>query len=188
MDNLLSRMLRFISSGMNHQQDTSPQENPKFDLELQSEDRKIFEVFCQFIWFQGDPLPLILDIHDKIYTEQGITQESLQKLEAIGLIQLNRSGFIKRGLGKHTRLFYCGKPTKIGFLHDADNSLDLGHALLTNQGKELALTIHAARNQRFYEYVIKRWFQEGLLLSSIQINKNWKTTPSHSACFLTEQE
>lgn len=181
-------MLRFVSLGTDHRQDSSLQKNPGLDLELHPEDRRLFEVFCQFIWFQGDPLPLILDIHEKIYTEQGITQESLQKLEAIGLIQLNRSGFIKKGFGKHTRLFYCGKPTKIGFLHDAGNSLDLGHALLTNQGKELALSIHTSRNQRFYEYVIKRWFQEGLLLSSIQINKNWKTTPSHSACFLTKQE
>ena len=102
---------------------------------LRSEDRKIFETFCQFIWFQGDPLPLILDVQDEIYTEQGITLDALRQLEAIGLVQLNSSGFIKRGFGKHTRLFYCGKPTKIGFLHDADNSLDLGHALLTDQGK-----------------------------------------------------
>lgn len=181
-------MLRFISSGINHRQDTLPQENLGFDLVLRSEDRKIFETFCQFIWFQGDPLPLIFDVQDEIYTEQGITLDALRQLEAIGLVQLNKSGFIKRGFGKHTRLFYCGKPTKIGFPHDVDNSLDLGHVLLTNQGKELALTIHAPRNQQFYEYVINRWFQEGLLLSSIQLNKDWKTIPSHTACSLTKPE
>ena len=45
-------------------------------------------------------------------------------------------GFVKKGLGKHTRLFYAGKPTKIGFSGETNNQLDLGHVLLTNTGEK----------------------------------------------------
>ena len=156
--------------------------------DLTSEDRRLFTALCQFVWVQGEPLPLIFSVEHDVYTRQGITLPVLRRLAQLDLITLEPSGFVKKGFGKHTRLFYCGKPTKIGFQKALDNQLDLGHVMLTEYGKAYFTQITVTRNQQFYEYVIKRWFQEGLLLSSIQINKNWKTTPSHSACFLTEQE
>ncbi|MBS0298666.1 MAG: hypothetical protein JSR32_01830 [Proteobacteria bacterium] len=153
---------------------------------VQQEDRLIFEALCQFVWIQGDPLPLIFDAEDEIYTKQGINQSTLKRLEEAGLIIFDTSGFIKKGYGKHTRLFYSGKPTKIGFQTDSNNYLDLGHVLLTERGKKLALVSKVSRNQPFYEYVIERWHRQGLLLSSIQVNRNHNTDKVNRACSIKE--
>ena len=97
-------------------------------------------------------------------------------------------GLSKKGFGKHARLFYCGKPTKIGFQNDENNYLDLGYVLLTDFGKKLASTYKTSRNQQFYEYVIQRWFQQGLVLSSIQIDRDQKVDVIRYACSIKKQE
>jgi hypothetical protein len=135
---------------------------------LSREDNTLFASLCQFIWVQGEPLPLIFDVEDEVYVSQGITLLSLKRLAAIGLLVFEPNGFVKKGFGQHTRLFYVGKPTKIGFVDKVDNQLDLGHVLLTNTGKKMALACNVKKNQDFYEYVIRRWYRQGLVLSSIQ--------------------
>ncbi len=139
-------------------------------IKLSHEDKAIFTKLCQFVWTQGEPIPLIFDVRDKIYTCQGITLSSLKHLQTLGLLTLEPRGYIKKKLGKHTRLFYAGKPTKITFPQDGNNQLDLGHVLLTEAGKELAVSYGVSRNQEFYEYVIARWFHQGLVVSSIQLD------------------
>lgn len=159
------------------------------EAELTLEDRLSFEALCQCLWVQGESLPLVFDVNDAIYTEQGITSASLQRLAEAGLIHFEKAGFVKKGFGKHTRLFYCGKPTKIGFHADENNYLDLGHVLFTERGQQLAPSMPVTKNQQFYEYVISRWFEQGLLLSSIQIDRDWKVpiTPNREpACSIKE--
>ncbi len=138
---------------------------------LDADDSSLFEALCQFMWVQGEPLPLIFDLDNEIYTQHGITLEALKHLDEIGLVTFATHGFVKKKLGKHTRLFYCGKPTKIGFPNDENNQLDLGFICLTEQGKALVNTSNIPRNQAFYEYVISRWFQQGFVLSSIQVDQ-----------------
>ncbi len=169
--NLFTVLVQFITSKLTLQIKQALLPN-KRESSLSDTDRRLFESLCQFIWIQGDPLPLVFDLEDEIYTKQGITLVNLKRLEALGLITFEPDGYIKKGFGKHTRLFYFGKPTKIGFKNNENNHLDLGHVLLTHDGKKLASTFKSIRNQQFYEYVINKWFQEGLILSSIQIDKN----------------
>ncbi|MDC8444961.1 MAG: hypothetical protein LV471_03425 [Nitrosomonas sp.] len=138
---------------------------------MSAENKRLFDALCQFVWIQGEPLPLIFDLNEKIYTEQAITYETLQQLKVCGLIHFEPGGFVKKKLGKHTRLFYCGEPTKIGFPDAMNNQLDLGHVILTEHGKALAANIRIVRNQPFYEYVINRWFQAGYSVASIQIDQ-----------------
>lgn len=186
MGNLLTTFAQFFTSKAMHPGKNAPNADA-FDLPmLQPDDRVIFEALCQFIWIQGDPLPLIFDVQSEIYTKQGITRSTLTRLKELDLIVFEESGFVKKGYGKHTRLFYGGKPTKIGFQADANNYLDLGHVLLTECGKKLALAINAPRNHPFYEYVIARWYQQGLLLSSIQVDRNHKTEKINCACSVKE--
>jgi len=186
MGNLLTAFAQFFTSRAVHSGKDAPNAGI-FDLSaLQPDDRLIFEALCQFVWIQGDPLPLIFDVQSEIYTQQGITYSTLARLVQLDLIVFEDSGFVKKGYGKHTRLFYGGKPTKIGFQADAGNYLDLGHVLLTERGKKLALAIKATRNQSFYEYVIARWYRQGLLLSSIQVDRNHKTEKINCACSVKE--
>ena len=134
---------------------------------LHKKDIALFTSLCQFVWVQGESLPLIYEIENEIYTKHGINLTALKRLEAIGLIALESAGYVKRKFGKHTRLFYYGKPTKIQFPHAMNNQLDLGHVLLTDWGKALATACNAKRNQEYYEYVIERWFRQGMVVSSI---------------------
>ncbi|QOJ25060.1 MAG: DUF2806 domain-containing protein [Gammaproteobacteria bacterium] len=186
MGNLLTALVQFFTSGTNHSRKSAADHDALDQFALRPEDRLIFEALCQFVWIQGDPLPLIFDLEDEIYTKQGINQSTLKHLEEAGLIAFDANGFIKKGYGKHTRLFYSGKPTKIGFQTDSNNYLDLGHVLLTERGKKLALVSEAPGNQQFYEYVIERWYRQGLLLSSIQVDRNHNTDKVNRACSIKE--
>ncbi len=172
MGNLWTAFLQFITSRVTRSENFLRENDSILQFNLNPEDSRIFEMLCQFLWVQGDPLPLIFDVENEVYTKQGITLSTLKHLEEIGLIVFDVNGFIKKGLGKHTRLFYCGKLTKIGFQNDGNNYLDLGHVLLTERGKKMVSVVKLSTNQEFYEYVIKRWFQQGLVLSSIQINRD----------------
>lgn len=186
MSNLLATFVQFITFGTSHAENGLSNGSLSLKSDLNQNDSQLFGALCQFLWIQGDPLPLIFDVADVVYTEQGITSATLKHLEAIGLIIFDTNGFVKKGFGKHTRLFYCGKLTKIGFQNDANNHLDLGHVVLTERGKKLALTYKTPRNQEFYEYVIKQWFQQGLILSSIQIDRNPRTNFVGRACSIKE--
>ncbi|PTR13731.1 hypothetical protein C8R31_1093 [Nitrosospira sp. Nsp2] len=130
-------------------------------------DAELFRFLSQFMWVQGEPLPLIYEIGHEVYASQGVDLPALNRLETAGLLCLDSAGYVKKWFGKHTRLFYFGKPTKIQFPQDANNRLDLGHAILTEKGKTLAGLSNATRNQRFYEYTIETWFHRGLVTSSI---------------------
>ena len=171
-NDLLARFVQWITFGASGSIPASFHNALDRQSALSSDDIRLFEALCQFLWIQGEPLPHIFDVYDEIYTRQGITLTTLIRLEDAGLVRFERNGFVKKGFRQHARLFYCGKPTKIGFSNNENNELDLGHVLLTERGKALALTYPVSRNQQFYEYVINRWFQQGLVLSSIQIDQN----------------
>lgn len=139
--------------------------------DLGDENAALFTSLCQFIWVQGEPLPLIYNLEHPVYTKQGVNLQVLNHLESIGLISFEAAGYVKRWFGKHTRLFYFGQATKIQFLAEANNQLDLGHVLLTEKGKALATVFSNNRNHEFYEYVIDKWFQQGMVISSILANR-----------------
>jgi hypothetical protein len=134
---------------------------------IDKHDAEFFRSLTQFMWVQGEPVLLMYEVGHEIYTTQGLDLSALKHLEAAGLLSLDPVGYLKKWFGKHTRLFYFGKPTKIQFPQDANNRFDLGHVILTEKGKTLARDTNATRNQKFYEYTIESWFRQGLVTSSI---------------------
>lgn len=178
MKKWLDKITGLFSKDAQHNEVKSPQAKGvnreslnQFGDDLSEAHQRLFAALSQFVWIQGEPIPLIFDLDEAIYTEKGITRDTLQQLEACGLIHFEPGGFVKKKLGKHTRLFYCGRATKIGFSEDMDNQLDLGHVLLTDYGKSLISECHIQMNQAFYEYVIRRWYQSGYMVATIQINQ-----------------
>lgn len=164
--NLLSWIKQILSNQSENQLSNKQKKNECLDLTFEQADINRFERLCQFIWIQGEPIPLIFDLSNHVYVNQKITLPMIERLVAIGLVDYAPEGYVKKKLGKHTRFFYHGRLTKIGFAQDAGNQLDLGVVLLTSSGKKLYATLSPIRNQQFYEYVIQHWFQKGLLLSS----------------------
>jgi len=136
-------------------------------FEIDEQNAALFSSLCQFMWVQGEPLPLIYELEHDIYTNQGINVSTLRSLRTAGLIFFEAAGYAKGKFGKHARLFYFGRPTKIQFRQDMGNQLNIGHVVLTEEGKALAAHCKAKPNQDFYQYVIKRWSREGLITSSI---------------------
>lgn len=134
---------------------------------IDKRDAALFTTFCQFLWMMGDPIPLIYEYTDDIYKKQGITFEVMKHLDAIGLISFDPiGGYVKADLKRHEHAFYYGQPTIVEFGADSNNHIDVGHALLTSIGKELVPICGSKSNSNFYDYVIRKWFEQGLVLSS----------------------
>lgn len=166
MQSLWSRLL----SGEATSPGTYSKRTVDFVSSIDKKDAALFTTFCQFVWFIAEPVPLIYEVQDEIYTNQGITFTSLKHLDAIGLISFESvSGYARKGFGKYAHIFYYGKPTAIEFKGDTGNQLKMGHVLLTSIGKELTPICGSSPNHEFYEYVISKWFKQGLILSSIAI-------------------
>lgn len=143
-----------------------------FVSSIDKKDADLFTSFCQFVWMLGEMSPLIYDIQNEVYAKRGITFASLKHLDSIGLISFESvSGYLRQGFGKYAHAFYYGQPTLIEFPADSANKLDIGHALLTSTGRELAPICGSAKNDEFYEYVIATWFQKGLVLSSVAMQR-----------------
>jgi hypothetical protein len=138
-----------------------------FVSSIDKKDAALFTKFGQFVWVLGEVSPLIYEIDDEVYAKHGINFDVLKHLDAIGLISFEAlGGYSRRGFGKYTHAFYYGQPTLIEFPSDEKNQIATGHALLTATGKELVSICGSVRNEEFYLYVLRKWHQEGLILSS----------------------
>jgi hypothetical protein len=140
----------------------------EFVSSIDKRDAHLFTAFCQFVWMIGDPTPLIYDLQQDIYSKAGITFDSLKHLDAIGLISYESvAGYKKMGFGKYVHFFYYGTPVLVEFPLDTKNEIQLGHVLLTATGKELVAISGSTMNAEFKEWVLNKWINEGLVLSSI---------------------
>lgn len=168
MQSLWARLL----SGEATKPGTFSKRTVDFISTIDKKDAALFTAFVQFVWMFDEPNPLIYKIDDDIYKDQGITFASLKHLDAIGLISLESvTGYVRTGFPKYGHVFYYGLATSIEFPDDTDNKMDVGHALLTSTGRELVAIAGSVRSQEFYEYVINKWAQDGIVLSSILPNR-----------------
>lgn len=134
---------------------------------IDKKDAQLFSTFCQFAFLIGNVVPIILETEDPIYTTAGINFTTLKHLDAIGLISFEpTSGYLRRGFGKKVAVFYYGTAVHIEFQKDKDNQLEFGHVMLTAAGQELAPICGSKRNDNFYDYVVKKLVENGLVLSS----------------------
>jgi hypothetical protein len=135
---------------------------------LDKSDAALFTALGQFVWMIGEPTPLIYEVDNEIYKAAGISFESLKHLDALGLVSFESlADYQRTGLLKQAYVFYYGRPTMLEFPADAENQMALGHALLTSAGKQLMTICGSQRNDRFYEYVIRRWGEAGVISSSL---------------------
>ena len=135
---------------------------------LDKADALLFTAFGEFVWVIGEPNPLIYDLGNDVYKAKGITFESLKHLDSIGLISFESvAGYNRSGFAKHGVTFYYGRPTLLEFPADSANQMAVGHALLTSAGKQLMAICGSARNDAFYQYVIRNWSDAGIITSSL---------------------
>lgn len=126
--------------------------------DLDKVDADSFTRLCGFGWQIGNVVPLIFDVNAEIYSKNQINFGVLSHLESIGLIQFNSlSGFRRLELPKKFHVFYYGQPLLLEMPKDTGNELQLGHALLTRIGQELAPICGSAPVDGFMEYVREKW-------------------------------
>jgi hypothetical protein len=143
-----------------------------FVASMDKKDADLFTKFCQFTWMIGEPSPLVFNTDNEIYTKEGISFTALKHLDAIGLISFeSTSGYRATGFQKQAMFFYYGQPTLIEFPKEKDNEINVGKVLFTQAGKELVNICGAKRSQEFYEYAVQELSKQGLILSSMLLNK-----------------
>ena len=126
--------------------------------DLDKSDAEIFSKLCSFGLVIGGVVPLIFDHQKDIYKKHGINFNSLQHLESIGLIQFNSiSGFVRNKLPKRFAVYYYGTPILLEMPKESDNTIELGHVLLTKTGSELASISGSKPIPEFADYVKEKW-------------------------------
>ena len=134
---------------------------------LEKSEAELFTRLCRFCWTfaDGEPVPLIYDIAGPIYLSQGISFDSLNHLCSIGLLTFDgMSMYGKRGLRQETVACYFKTAIVLSLPNiDDTNQVQLGYALLTKTGIELAPISGAAPLDDFREQIMSRWRDQQML-------------------------
>ncbi len=134
---------------------------------LDKADAVLFTKLCGFGWQIGDVATLIYDEKDPIYSAAGITFSVLSHLDDIGLVSFQHlTGFKRMGFPKHITVFYYGQPVNIEFQQETGNDLQTGKVLLTQIGQQMAPICGSEPVAGFMDYVLRKWNEKGLFLSS----------------------
>jgi hypothetical protein len=134
---------------------------------LDKEDAVLFSRLCGFAWSIGQTVPLVFDHNHALYAGGGITFGALNHLDDIGLITFQSiTTFKHTGLQKRGRVLYHGDQMILEFADEEDNDLPLGHVVFTKTGLELAHISAAGPVEGFKEYVLEKWINEGVVISS----------------------
>ena len=132
------------------------------------QDAQFFTNLCRFCWISREQLPLIYDVEDKIYRDNGVTYFHLEHLAAIGLIRLDAFAGFKIGhMPRVVKLSYFGTSVLVDLGKD-DSMFPLGIAVLTKIGQEFASVCNPKTVPDFLEYVREKWTNEGINSTIIQ--------------------
>lgn len=136
-----------------------------FLMSLDKTEAELFTKLCTFLWVIHDEMaPLVYDIAGAIYDKHGIAFEALVHLDSIGLIQFNAiTGFAIDALPAEFATNYHGRPLQGIIAKGPNNEVDIGYALLTRTGHELARICSAEPDPEFWEYVREKWKGLGYL-------------------------
>lgn len=134
---------------------------------MDKSDAALFAKLCSFGWFIGDVTPLIYNIEDAPYVQNGITFNALKHLDDIGLLTFETlTGYAKMRLPKRIRAFYYGRPVVVEFPNENNNQINTGKVILSKIGQELAPLTGSVPIDTFFDYVIEQWGRDGYVTFS----------------------
>jgi hypothetical protein len=135
----------------------------KFLSDLERADADSFTRLCGFAWVIGSDQPashqpLIYDVNDKIYRQQGLTFSLLNHLAAIGLIHFQAGPVSYSGVvSKEWVTSYYDKYVRLKMPKESDNPMVFGTVLLTQVGQELFPICGSQPVDGFFEYIVEKW-------------------------------
>lgn len=138
-----------------------------FVASIDKRDAALFTTLGQFVWSLGDPTPIIFDANSDLLKKAGLSFTNLKHLDAIGLISFESvAGYRAQQLPRHAVTIYFGRPVLLEFQQEANNSLDLGKALLTSIGQQLFPICGAEWNEEYFRSVLKQWRALGIKVTT----------------------
>lgn len=133
--------------------------------DLEKSDAELFTNLCGFICeIDNDKYPLIFDLDNHIYIENGIKFSRLQHLENLGLAKVLKSygsTFTATDLSRRTTVKYYGTMLQLILPKDVANDISVGKVLLTKAGQEIASVCASKPINGFYEHIYDRWAAAG---------------------------
>ena len=159
-DNQMQELWSRILAGEANSPGTYSKRTVNFLSDLDKTDADLFTKFCGFVWVIGGFVPLVLNEKAEIYNKHEINFNSLNHLDSIGLIQFG--GMMVTSVELPKKRFpvsYYGRPLTLEMPQDTDNQLDIGKAILTRIGKELAPICGSKPVEGFWEYMKEQWSQ-----------------------------
>jgi hypothetical protein len=162
-DEEMQKLWAKVLAGEANSANTYSKRTVNFLSSMDKIDAEIFQTLCGFCWNIGEITPLIFEVSDNIYTENGLTFNSLEHLDDIGLISFNSSsgsfpsGYFQHHLPNKVRIFYYGTPIVLDVSYNEGNALPLGDVSLSKTGEELAPICDSKPVENFLEFVLNKW-------------------------------
>ena len=105
--------------------------------DLEKADATLFEKLCGFAWVVEDLVPLVFESGHEIYARNGVSFESLEHLDSIGLIQFGKMMGLSAVIPQRFSVSYHGRHLTLNMPKEGDNGLPIGVATFTRSGQEL---------------------------------------------------
>ena len=123
----------------------------------------------KFRWVINDqPLPLVYEGRDEVYTQNGISFSVLANLEAFGLVRFDSgTGFDLINQQRNLRVSYCGQSVDLTLPLETDNRLELGKVIFTQAGHELSTLCSTTAIEGFFNYIYDIWKGKDLVTPQI---------------------
>jgi len=125
---------------------------------MDKKDAMLFDNLCKFCWNYGKPTLMIIDYEDEIFSKLGINFSTLHHLQDIGLINFDSLGYSNQFREGHPNIINIAYYGRVLNLHIENiEYIDVGSAILTQIGSELAKIIHpnilSSKKDKYEEYV-----------------------------------
>lgn len=136
---------------------------------IDKSDAILFTNLCAFCCHETKLFPMIYSTADEIYLKNGINFDRLKHLDGIGLISFESvSGYKLTNLNQEIQVRYFDSTYNLRFEEKEDNSyeLNIGKALMTKVGQELASISGAQAIPNFETYLIEKWANFGITVYS----------------------
>ncbi len=125
---------------------------------LDKKDAELFTNFGQFVWMAHQATPMVMNIEDEIYNNEGINFQTLNHLDAIGLIKFDpHQNLHLLNIKKSVLLTYYNKEVILTFDNDKENQLAIGKAWFTQAGAELFEICGSSENKDYFSMILDKW-------------------------------
>jgi Protein of unknown function (DUF2806) len=136
-----------------------------FLSDLQKAEAESFTRLCGFVGAIGGNLqPLIYDVHNQIYRQQGLTFGLLKHLEAIGLIHYQGAPIAYSGVVPNECVVsYYDQRVTLVMPKESDNPMQFGGVIFTQIGHELFRICGSQPVDGFFDYILAVWKAENFI-------------------------